>query len=127
VHTVQNQGMRLNLTSMPRGQHDRIRFDLDKNMCSIVNQLRLLYTSEHYAIKHPTLKEGVNTGCLGIRIMFPSGATCLSADCCFSEVAIYNTQLRVLVYYKADLIIITRTHDLLHPRPPIRCNILFSK
>ena len=50
VHTVQNQGMRLNLTSMPRGQHDRIRFDLDKNMCSIVNQLRLLYTSEHYAI-----------------------------------------------------------------------------
>jgi hypothetical protein len=42
-----------------------------------------------FSIKHPTLKEGVNTGCLGIRIMFPSGATCLSADCCFSEVAIY--------------------------------------
>ena len=49
-YTVQNQGMRLNLTSMPRGQHDRIRFDFDKNMCSIVNQLRLLCTSEHYAI-----------------------------------------------------------------------------
>ena len=26
--------------------------------------------------------------CLGIRIMCPSGATCLSADCCFSELAL---------------------------------------
>jgi hypothetical protein len=25
------------------------------------------------------------TGWLGIRIMCPHGATCLSADCCFSE------------------------------------------
>jgi hypothetical protein len=25
---------------------------------------------------------------LGIRILFPSGATCLSADCCFSELAL---------------------------------------
>ena len=25
---------------------------------------------------------------LGIRIMCPSGATCLSADCCFSELAL---------------------------------------
>ena len=28
------------------------------------------------------------TGWLGIRIMCPSGATCLSADCCFSELAL---------------------------------------
>jgi hypothetical protein len=26
-----------------------------------------------------------NVGLLGIRIMCPSGATCLSADCCFNE------------------------------------------
>jgi len=27
-------------------------------------------------------------GWLGIRIMCPSGATCLSADCCFSNLAL---------------------------------------
>jgi hypothetical protein len=32
----------------------------------------------------------VKTGCLGIRIMCPSGATWLSADCCFSELALWN-------------------------------------
>jgi len=34
--------------------------------------------------------EGVraNTGWLGIRIMCPSGATCLSADGCFSELVL---------------------------------------
>jgi hypothetical protein len=30
------------------------------------------------------LKEKENTGWLGIRIMCPSGATCLSADCCIT-------------------------------------------
>jgi hypothetical protein len=28
-------------------------------------------------------------GWLGIRIMCPSGATCLCMDCCFSELALY--------------------------------------
>ena len=28
------------------------------------------------------------TGWLGIRIMCPSGVTCLSEDCCFSEIAL---------------------------------------
>ena len=28
------------------------------------------------------------TGWIGIRIMCPSGATCLPADCCFSELAL---------------------------------------
>ena len=32
----------------------------------------------------------VRTGWLGIRIMCPSGAICLPADCCFSELALYN-------------------------------------
>ena len=31
------------------------------------------------------------TGWLGIRIMCPSGATCLSADCCFSELDYANS------------------------------------
>jgi len=30
------------------------------------------------------------TGWLGIGIMCPNGATCLSADCCFNELALYN-------------------------------------
>ena len=47
-------------------------------------------------------KREEKTGWLGIRIMCLSGATCLSADCCFSELA-----LTVLVLYKADLIIIS--------------------
>jgi len=29
------------------------------------------------------------TGLLGIRMMCPSGTTCLSADCCFSELALH--------------------------------------
>jgi len=40
--------------------------------------------------------ERANTGCLGIRIICPSGATCLSADCYFSELAL-KKKLRVLV------------------------------
>jgi len=32
--------------------------------------------------------EGTKTGWLGIGIMCPSGTTCLSADCCFSELAL---------------------------------------
>ena len=33
-------------------------------------------------------EERAKTGWLGIRIMWPSGATCLPADCCFSELAL---------------------------------------
>jgi hypothetical protein len=32
--------------------------------------------------------ERAKTGWLGIRIMWSSGATCLSVDCCFSELAL---------------------------------------
>jgi hypothetical protein len=38
--------------------------------------------------KHPALRNRTKTGWFGIRIMCPSGATCLSADCCFSELAL---------------------------------------
>jgi hypothetical protein len=39
------------------------------------------------------------TGCLGIRIMCQSEATCLLVDCCFSELALLksNYNVRVLV------------------------------
>jgi len=40
-----------------------------------------------FSAKHATFKgERTKTGGLGIRIICQSGATCLSADCCFSEV-----------------------------------------
>jgi hypothetical protein len=38
--------------------------------------------------KHTAEVERGNTGCLGIRIMCPSGATGLPTDCCFSELAL---------------------------------------
>jgi hypothetical protein len=33
-------------------------------------------------------QQRANIGCLGIRIMCTSGVTCLSVDCCFSELAL---------------------------------------
>ena len=42
-----------------------------------------------FSVKHAALKSKIAmTGWLGIRIMCPSGATCLSADSCFSELAL---------------------------------------
>ena len=41
-----------------------------------------------FAAKHAALRRKSKTGRLGIRIMWPSGATCLPADCCFSELAL---------------------------------------
>jgi hypothetical protein len=39
-----------------------------------------------FSAKHAA--ERVKAGWLGIKIMCPSGATCLPADCCFSELAL---------------------------------------
>jgi hypothetical protein len=39
----------------------------------------------YFSAKDSTLR--AKTGWLGIRLMCPSGATCLPADCCFSEIA----------------------------------------
>ena len=44
------------------------------------------FSSKHSVLRRRKKK----TGWLGIRIMCPSGATCLSADCCFSKLALYN-------------------------------------
>jgi hypothetical protein len=41
-----------------------------------------------FSVKLAALRRKRKTGWLGIRIMCPSGATCLSADCCFSELAL---------------------------------------
>ena len=38
--------------------------------------------------KHATLRRNNKIVLLGIRIMCPSGTTCLSVDCCFSEQAL---------------------------------------
>ena len=41
-----------------------------------------------FSDKHATQRSKRKDGLLGIRIMYPSGATCLSADCCFGELAL---------------------------------------
>jgi hypothetical protein len=51
----------------------------------------------YFSAKHTALRERAKTGWLGIRIMCPSGATCLHAVCCFSELAPIRIQLSVLV------------------------------
>jgi hypothetical protein len=41
-----------------------------------------------FSAKHAELRRRSKTGWFGIRIMCPSGATCLPVDCCFSELAL---------------------------------------
>ena len=41
-----------------------------------------------FSAKYAELRIRAKTGWLGIRIMCPSGATCLPADCWFSELAL---------------------------------------
>ena len=41
-----------------------------------------------FSAKHAALRSKAKTGGLGIRIMYPSGATCLSMGCSFSELAL---------------------------------------
>ena len=60
--------------------------------------------------KHEVLRG--KTSWLGIRIMCTSGATYQSADCSASTI---KPQLSVLVYYKADLIIISLKINLFSP------------
>ena len=42
----------------------------------------------YFFAKHAALRKRAKTGLVGIRIMCPNGATCLPADCCFSELAL---------------------------------------
>ena len=57
-------------------------------------RLRLVYVASPLSTQH--LRVRAKTGWLRIRIMCPSGATCLSADCCFSELSL-KIQLSLLV------------------------------
>ena len=42
----------------------------------------------YFSARLAALRERAKTGWFEIRIMCPSGATCLPADCCFSELAL---------------------------------------
>ena len=42
----------------------------------------------HFSAKRAALRVTAKIGWLGIRIMCPSGATCLPTDCCFSELSL---------------------------------------
>ena len=55
--------------------------------------LKLVFIASPLSMQHRG--ERATTGRLGIRIMCLSGATCLPADCCFSELALYNSAQRV--------------------------------
>jgi len=48
--------------------------------------MQLVFVASSLSKQH--LRERANTGWLGIRIMWPSRATCLSVDCCFSELVL---------------------------------------
>ena len=48
--------------------------------------IKLVFVASLLSTQHSG--ERAKTGWLGIRIMCQSGATCLSADCCFSELAL---------------------------------------
>jgi hypothetical protein len=44
-----------------------------------------------FSAKHAVLRRKAKSGWFGIRIMCPSGATCLPSDCCFSELVLYKS------------------------------------
>jgi hypothetical protein len=48
--------------------------------------IKLVFVASPLSTQHE--EERTKTGWLGIRIMCPSGATCLPADCCFSGLAL---------------------------------------
>ena len=54
-----------------------------QNKDSKIGMCSSLISTHHYG-KRP------KTSRIGIRMMCPSGATCLSADCCFNELALLN-------------------------------------
>jgi hypothetical protein len=49
-----------------------------------IKSVAVVSSAKHTALR----RKNRYIGWLGIRIMRPSGATCLSADCCFSELAL---------------------------------------
>ena len=58
---------------------------------------RIITASVVYSLGVDALRVRADIGFLAIRIMCSGGTTCLSADCCLSELALYKIQLSVLV------------------------------
>ena len=50
------------------------------------------YASPHKASTQHKRERAKTLVLFGIRIMCPSGTTCLSADCCFNELALCNSK-----------------------------------
>jgi hypothetical protein len=57
--------------------------------------IKLVFVASPLSMQH--LGERAKTGWLEIRIMCPSWATCLSMDCCFSELASYKNPTKHVV------------------------------
>ena len=54
-------------------------------------RLKLVFVASRLSTQYIGVR--AKTGWLGIRMMCPSGATCLTADCCFSELALEKSNL----------------------------------
>jgi hypothetical protein len=55
---------------------------------AVVGSNQRLYIWHLFLLSTHHLRKNAKTGWLGIRIIYASGATCLPADCCFSEPAL---------------------------------------
>jgi hypothetical protein len=55
-----------------------------------------------FSAKYAALRRKNKTGWLGIRIMCPSGATCLSEDCCFISADLISISLKINLYVNVD-------------------------
>ena len=51
--------------------------------------IKLIFVASLLSTQH--LGERAKTGWFGIRIMYPSGSSCLSVDCCLSDLALYKS------------------------------------
>ena len=57
-----------------------------------IAEILLKVALKHHKLnQNQLIREIAKTGCLETRIMCPSGATCLPADCCLCELAIWKS------------------------------------
>jgi len=74
--------------------------DYGFELCSVKTMtIELVFVASPLSTQHSGVRAKID--CLRIWIIYLSGVTCPSSDCCFSELAL-EIQLNVLVYYKAD-------------------------
>ena len=60
-----------------------------------------------FSAKHAALAVRAKTGWLGIRILCLNGATCLHADCCFSDIAV-----KLLPWHETPIQILEDMHSI---------------